>query len=191
MHFYTKIAIDIKISSLPVHLLIGSILLFVTNTVIAQQPCNDDGVMNTKGSWKKNADANVSPDPAFPKSQYPQVTSRIDKMQKLLQADDAPAVHAGSGAQVDHMVGGADRVLVVLDHQHRVAEVAQAGQRLQQAVVVALVQADRRLVQHIEHAGEARADLGGEPDALAFAPRKRAGIARQGQVIQAHIHLNP
>jgi hypothetical protein len=30
------------------------------------------------------------------------------------------------------VVGGADRVLVMLDHQHRVAEIAQAGQRLQQ-----------------------------------------------------------
>lgn len=59
---------------------------FLSNVVIAQQPCNDEGIMNTKGSWKKNADANVSPDPTFPKNQFPQVTSRIDKMQKLLLA---------------------------------------------------------------------------------------------------------
>lgn len=68
------------------HKLIGLALLVVTNTLIAQQPCNDEGIMNTKGSWKKKPDANVSPDPAFPKSQFPQVTSRIDKIQKLLQA---------------------------------------------------------------------------------------------------------
>ena len=68
------------------NIFIGSTLLFLTNIVIAQEPCNDEGVMNTKGSWKKNPDANVFPDPAFPKSQLPQVTSRIDNMQKLLQA---------------------------------------------------------------------------------------------------------
>ena len=39
------------------------------------------------------------------------------------------AQRAGAGAHVDQIVGRADRVLVVLDHQHRVAEVTQAGQR--------------------------------------------------------------
>ena len=56
---------------------------------------------------------------------------------------------AGAGADVEHMVGGADRVLVVLDHDHGVAEVAQALQRFEQPRIVALVQADRRLVEHI------------------------------------------
>jgi hypothetical protein len=65
-----------------------------------------------------------------------------------------------------------DRVLVVLDDDHRVAEVAQVAQRVEQAGIVALVQADGRLVQHVEHAGEARADLRGEPDALALAARQ-------------------
>ncbi len=52
----------------------------------AQQPCNDDMIMNTKGSWKKVSDANPFPDQSFPKNQFPQATNRIDKMQKLLQA---------------------------------------------------------------------------------------------------------
>ncbi len=76
------------------------------------------------------------------------------------------AVDAGAGADVDDVVGGQDRVLVVLDDDHGVAEVAQVPQRGEQAVVVALVQADGRLVEHVEHAGQAGADLRGEPDAL-------------------------
>ena len=39
------------------------------------------------------------------------------------------AMHAGARAQVEHVVGGEDRVLVVLDDDHRVAEVAQVLQR--------------------------------------------------------------
>ena len=97
------------------------------------------------------------------------------------------AVDAGAGAHVDHVVGLADRVLVVLDHDHRVAEVAQVLERLEQAVVVALVEPDRGLVEHVEHAGEARADLRGEPDALALAARQRAGIARERQVAEADV----
>jgi hypothetical protein len=64
----------------------------------------------------------------------------------------------------------------VLDHDHRVAEVAQPLERLEQAVVVALVEADRGLVEHVEHAREARADLAGEADALDFAAREGAEV---------------
>src|SRR5690606_14520313 len=56
-----------------------------------------------------------------------------------------------------------------------------------QAVVVALVQADRGLVEDVQHAGEARADLRGEADALALAARQAAGIARERQVAEADI----
>ena len=93
--------------------------------------------------------------------------------------DDLTAVDPGAGADVDHVIGGADRILVVLDHQHRVAEVAQALERLEQPRVVALMQPDRGLVQNVEHAGEPRADLRGEPDALALAAGERAGRARR------------
>ena len=70
-------------------------------------------------------------------------------------ATTSPPWMPGARAHVDHVVGGADRLLVVLDHDHGVAEVAQALEGLEQARVVALVQADRRLVEHVEHAGQA------------------------------------
>ena len=94
---------------------------------------------------------------------------------------------AGAGADVEHVVGDADRVLVVLDHDHGVAEVAQPLQRFEQPRIVALVQADRRLVEHVEHAGQPRADLRGEADALALAARQRAGGARQGQIFEPDV----
>jgi hypothetical protein len=49
------------------------------------------------------------------------------------------------------------------------------------------VEADRRLVQNIEHAGEARADLGGEPDALAFAARQRARATVEREIGEADV----
>ena len=101
--------------------------------------------------------------------------------------DDLAAMDAGARADVEDVVGGADRVLVVLDHDHRVAEVAQPLQRLEQPRIVALVQADRGLVQHVEHAGQPRADLRGEPDALALAARQRAGGARQREIVEPDI----
>ena len=72
-------------------------------------------------------------------------------------------------------------------HDHRVAKVAQARQRAQQALVVALVQADAGFVQHVHHADQSRADLGGQADALRLAARECVGLALQGQVVQAHV----
>ena len=56
------------------------ILFFLSKTVTAQQPCNAETIMATKGSWKKHNDANMKA------GNQSQVISRIDKMQKVLQA---------------------------------------------------------------------------------------------------------
>ena len=53
--------------------------------------------------------------------------------------DHASAQLAGARTHVDHVVRGADGVLVVLDHNHRVAEVAQALERGNKTLVVALM----------------------------------------------------
>ena len=101
--------------------------------------------------------------------------------------DDLAAMHAGARADIDHIVGDADGVFVVLDDDDGVAEVAQPLQRFEQAGVVALMQPDRRLVEHVKHAGEAGADLRGEPDALALAAGQRAGGARKREIIEPDI----
>jgi hypothetical protein len=85
------------------------------------------------------------------------------------------AVLAGSGPDVDDVVGHLDGVLVVLDHQHGVAQVPEPNQGLDQPVVVPLVEPDRRFVEDVEHAHQPGADLGGQPDALRLAPGQRRG----------------
>ena len=75
----------------------------------------------------------------------------------------------------------------MLDDDHGVAEIAQALERDEQPVVVALVEADRRLVEHVEHARQARADLAGEADALALAARQRARGAVEVEIIEPDI----
>ena len=85
------------------------------------------------------------------------------------------------------MVGDPDGLLVVLDHHHRVAQVTHSHQRLDQAAVVALVKPDRRLVEHVQHAHQARADLAGQPDPLGLSPGQGGRAARQVQVVEAHV----
>src|SRR3546814_1670958 len=97
------------------------------------------------------------------------------------------AVLAGAGTDVDDVVGDADRVLVVLDDDHRVAEVAQPDERVDEPTVVALVQADRRLVEHVEHTDEPGADLGREADALRLSTGEGGGGAGKREVVEADV----
>ncbi len=82
------------------------------------------------------------------------------------------------------MIGGANRFFVVLDHDDRIPEIAQPAQGADEPRVVALMQPDARLVEHIEHAGQAGADLRREPDALRFAAGKRAALAIEREIIE-------
>ena len=100
---------------------------------------------------------------------------------------DLAAVLAGARADVDDPVGDPDGVLVVLDDDQRVAEVLEPDQGLDQPVVVALVQADRRLVEDVEDADQAGADLGGQPDPLRLAAGQRAGGPVQREVVEADV----
>ena len=100
---------------------------------------------------------------------------------------DLAAVLARARADVDDPVGGADGVFVVLDDDERVAEVLELDEGVDEAAVVALVQADARLVEHVEHAGEAGADLGREADALRLAAGERRRRARQVEVAEADL----
>ena len=57
----------------------------------------------------------------------------------------------------------------------------------EQALVVALVQADRGLVEDVHDADQPGADLAGEPDALRFAARQGLGAAIERQVVEPDI----
>lgn len=92
-----------------------------------------------------------------------------------------------AGADVENVIGLPHGLLVMLDHDHRIALVAQVLQSRQQPVIIALVQPDGRLVEHIEHPGQPRSDLARQPDALALASRQGPGIAAEREVFETHI----
>ena len=98
----------------------------------------------------------------------------------------AAAQLARAWAHVDDVVGGADGLGVVLNHQHGVAQIAKLDQGLKQAAVVSLVQADAGLVEDIQHALQTAADLRGQANALGLAARKRGGRPVERQVVDAH-----
>lgn len=70
------------------------------------------------------------------------------------RGDHVSAVNARTGTHIDHVVGSANSVFVVLDDDNGITDIAQALERLDQALVIALVKADRRLVQNVQNAHE-------------------------------------
>ena len=63
-----------------------------------------------------------------------------------VDARRVPAQPARARAKIDQKIRAADDVHIVLDDQHRVAQVAQSAQHGQHALVIARVQANGRLV---------------------------------------------
>ena len=94
--------------------------------------------------------------------------------------DQLAAALARAGAKVHDHIGLAHSLFVVLDDDDGVADVAQALEGVQQPLVVAMVQANGRLVENVQHADQAGADLRGEADALGLAAGQgvRAAVER-------------
>ncbi|ESS09576.1 MAG: hypothetical protein A07HN63_00783, partial [uncultured archaeon A07HN63] len=98
--------------------------------------------------------------------------------------DNLAAAPARAGTHVDDRIGPADRLLVVFDDEQRVAEIAQPLEGVEQPVEITLVEPNRGLVEHVEHADEAGADLRRQPDALALATRQCRGLAVEREVVE-------
>ena len=88
---------------------------------------------------------------------------------------DLAAGAAGTGTQVDDVVGDGDRLRLVLDDEHRVALVAQPQQQLVHALDVVRMEADRRLVEDVGDVGERRTEVADHLRPLRLAAGQRAG----------------
>ena len=103
------------------------------------------------------------------------------------RGDDFAAKPASARSEVDNPVGATDGVFVVLDDHHRVAAVTEVLKRVQQLVVVAMVQTDRWLVEDVEDASQAGAKLGRESQPLGLAAGEAVGGPIDREIRQADI----
>ncbi len=115
---------------------------------------------------------------------------RGDRRQRALRDDLAP-LDARPWTEVDDVVRGAHRVLVMFDDDHGVADVAQAKQSRDQAVIVSGMKTNGRLVQNIENPHQPGANLRRQADSLRLAPRERRRRPFEAQIVQAHVDKKP
>src|SRR5271157_1363715 len=99
--------------------------------------------------------------------------------------DDTPTGDASARSEIDHVISGADRLLVVFHHHDRVPDVAQANEGIEQTPIVTLVQTDRRLVEDVNHPCELATHLRSQPNALRFAAGERGSGTLEREVRQA------
>ena len=113
--------------------------------------------------------------------------SDLSSLQDLFQrplGHDFAAMNARTGADFEDVIRRPNRVGVVLDHDHGIAQIAQPFQRLDHFDVVFGMQPDARLVKHVQHSHEAGPDLRRQPDSLRFAARESRGTAIQAEIIE-------
>ena len=94
--------------------------------------------------------------------------------------NDTTAVHAGARADIHYVIGHPNGIFVMLDDDHRVADVAQVAQGAEQAFVIALMQADRGFVEDVHDADQAGADLARQANTLGFTAGQGIGTAVEG-----------
>ncbi len=75
----------------------------------------------------------------------------------------------------------------MLHHDDGVADVSQLLHGGDETVIVPLVQADGGLIQHVAHAHQLAAHLRGQADALRLTAAERTGLAREVEIVQAHV----
>ena len=75
----------------------------------------------------------------------------------------------------------------MLHHDEGVSDIAQALQRGDKALVIALVQTDGGLIQDIQDSRQTRTNLGGKANALCFTAGQRGGATVEGEVVQADV----
>ena len=97
------------------------------------------------------------------------------------------ALASRTWTEVDDVVGIPHHLFVVFDDNDGVTAVAQSLESRDKPLVVARVQTDCRLVEDIENAGEPRANLRREADALHFAAGKSGRCTVERQVVKADV----
>ena len=98
-----------------------------------------------------------------------------------------PAALTRARPNVNDVVGTANGVFVMLHHHQGVALLAEQMQGVQQNLVVACVQANRGLVQHIANTLQVAAQLRRQANALRLTAAQRRCATVEREVVQAHL----
>src|SRR5439155_12723775 len=97
------------------------------------------------------------------------------------------AANPRPGPEIDNQIGRAHGLFIVLDDDNGVAHVAELFEAVEQALVIARMQANTGLIENIEDADQAGTDLTRQADALSFSAGQRRRRAIESEIMQPDI----
>ena len=112
---------------------------------------------------------------------------RTLEFQRSALRNDLPTSRACTGSQVDDKIRSANRFLIVLHNEKRIAFVLEPLERIEQHAIVTRMQANRRFVQDVAHALQVGAELRRQSNALRFTTRQRRRCAIESEICQPDV----
>ena len=103
-------------------------------------------------------------------------------VENILQAalsNHLATMDTGTRANIDNMVSSANSLFIMFYDNHRVADIAQVSEGVQQPLVVPLVQANGGFIKNIHDSHQSRAYLAGKADTLGLTAGQGVGAAGQ------------
>ena len=101
--------------------------------------------------------------------------------------DDLAAEAPGIGADIYQVIGSSHDLLIVLHHDHGIAQRLEFFEHVDETICISGVQTYGGLIEDIEGAYERASKGGTEVDALAFTARKRVRETVEREVAKSHI----
>ena len=95
-------------------------------------------------------------------------------------------MRAGARSEIDHVIGPANRFFVVLNDQYGVAKIAQRRKCIEQTPVVARMESNRWLIEHVKHSAKLRSNLSSQTNSLPFTTRQRRRRPIERQVSKSY-----
>ena len=84
---------------------------------------------------------------------------------------------------INNMIGRGYGIFVMFNHNHCIAQITQAYQGFEQALVVALMQTDGGFIEDIHNSHQTGTNLAGQTYPLSFTARQSVGAAIERQII--------
>ena len=94
----------------------------------------------------------------------------------------------GARTHINNVISCANGIFIVLNHKHGITAVPKLLERLNEAVIISLMQTNGRFVQNVKDAHEAGTNLSCQANTLGFSTRKRCCCTRKREVVQANVY---
>lgn len=135
------------------------------------------GAARTGGRMEERGTQDLSREGIFPSSQLGGTSL----------SDDLTTVNACAWAEIDDVIGRADRFLVMFDDDEGVAASFKVAKGGEESLVIAGMEADGGFVEHVEDSLKVGAELSGQADPLGFSTGEGGGGAVKMEVVEADV----